>query len=411
MQWKKAGLTMKKKDFLKISYGVIFLLVIGLIFSIKPVTRLYKVIHLFDGNRISYNFRNMDKIFDIETIPKKAPVYKYKKQLKDLPESFYYKGQKQKTEKFLQDTDTTGLIIIKDDIILYETYSLGADENSKMISWSLAKSLISCLFGIAMEEGYIQDMDKPVDYYVPELKGTGYEGIPVVNVMQMSSGIKFDETYSNPKSDINRMGRVLALNTPIDAFVKSLEKEMPPGQKLHYVSMDTQVLYMVIRESLKKAGIRFSDYFGEKIWGKLGAESDCYWVVDNKKVELAFGGLNATLRDYAKFGSLYLHKGLFNGNRIVPEKWVKSSTKALKPFLEPGTEISKSNLGYGYQWWLPFNNDGDFIALGIYSQYIYVYPKYNMVIAKTSAYANYNTDGAEKICETIEFFREIARKL
>jgi CubicO group peptidase (beta-lactamase class C family) len=401
----------KKKVVLTVFVGILVILIVGLLINIKPLFRLYQVMTLFNKDGIAYNFRNMDHIFGFKTVSKKAPAYRYAYRLQSLPESFPYQGRSIDTGDFIKETDTTGLLVIKNDVIGYEKYYLGCDENSRLISWSLSKSLVSCLFGIAMEDGLIEGLDKPVEYYVPRLKGTGYEGIPVIDVMQMSSGIKFDETYSKSDSDINRMGRVLALNTPIDGFVASLVKEGPPGKKLHYVSIDTQVLSMIIRECLKKNGRDFSDYFREKIWSKIGAESDCYWLLDNENQELAFGGLNATVRDYAKFGSLYLHHGEFNGHRIVSAEWVALSTTATKPYLLPGKNLSKADLGYGYQWWLPFNNDGDFIGLGIYGQFIYVYPKYGTVIVKTSAYANYNTDGAEKICQTIELFRELAKKM
>ncbi|MFA5323924.1 MAG: serine hydrolase [Smithella sp.] len=347
--------------------------------------------------------------FDSRTIHHGLDIFTFKKEIKKLPDEYIFNGQKRNVNAFIEHTDTTGLIVIKDDTILFEKYYRGNTESSKAISWSVAKSFVSALFGIAVSEGYIKDINQPVTDYLPSLKNSGYNGVSIKNVLQMSSGVRFNEDYSDFNSDINRMGRYFALNMPFTDFVASLKAERKPGTFNHYVSMDTQVLGMIIREA---TGKNLSEYAQEKLWKPLGMESDAQWLTDSSGMEAAFAGLNVMLRDYARFGRLYLKQGNWNGKQIVPEAWCKASVTPDAPHLMPGKRPDASwVLGYGYQWWIPENPDGDYLAIGIYGQAIYVYPRYNIVIAKTSAYVDYNKDGFDMEIESIEMFRAIARDL
>ncbi len=376
----------------------------------KELGRLYRVVTLFEPNVIVDNFRNMDTMFgSYRTVHRGETVLELKEGKRALPETYVYGGEVKKTAEFIDETWTTGLIVLKGDTVAFEEYYRGNDRDSKAISWSVAKSFVSALIGIAVEEGYIKDIEDPVTAYVPQLTGTGYDNVAIKDVLEMSSGVRFDETYADFFSDINRMGRVIALNKSLDSFVASLENEREPGTFNHYVSMDTQALGMVLREA---TGRDISSYLEEKIWKKTGMESDAYWITDGDGMELAFGGLNVVLRDYARFGLLYLNGGKMMGQQIVPADWVRASVNPSEPHLLPGKRDSSDwVLGYGYQWWIPENPEGDFLAIGIYNQFIYVSPKYDVVIAKTSAYADYDLDGEAKELETIAFFRAIAQSL
>jgi CubicO group peptidase (beta-lactamase class C family) len=384
------------------------LVVFGLIYR-KEIGRLYHVITLFEPGVIVSNFRNMDTMFDYRTVHRGETVFGLTDEKRALPDTYVYEGEVKSTAKFIDETWTTGLIVLKGDTVAFEEYYLGNDRGSKAISWSVAKSFVSALVGIAVDEGYIKDIKDPVTRYVPSLKGTGYDGVPIKDVLEMSSGIRFNEDYADFHSDINRMGRVIALSGSLDSFVASLKNERKPGTYNHYVSMNTQVLGMVLREA---TGRDISSYLEEKIWKKIGMESDAYWLIDGAGMELAFGGLNVVLRDYARFGLLYLNGGKMMGQQIVPEDWVSASVNPTAPYLLPGKRDSSDwVLGYGYQWWIPENPQGDFLAIGIYNQFIYVSPKYNVVIAKTSAYADYDVDGEAKELESIAFFRAIAESM
>ncbi len=383
------------------------LLLVGAGIFNQQLRRLYHVITLFEPEVVVENFRSMDRMFDYRVVKRGGPPHVFERDSGTLPQIYTYQGRTHMVEDFIESTWTTGLIVIHDDKIVFERYDLGNTPASKCISWSVGKAYVSALLGIALAEGRVEDIRDPVTRYVPMLEGSGYDGVPIKHVLQMSSGIRFDEDYASFFSDINRMGRAIALNQPLDDFVASLENEREPGTRHHYVSMDSQVLGMVLREA---TGQTLSSYLEEKIWQRIGMESDAYWIVDGDGMELAFGGLNVVLRDYARFGLLYLHEGRWNDQQIVPAEWVRDSVTPDAPHLQPGENpASSSPLGYGYQWWIPENPEGDFLAIGVYNQFVYIHPEHDVVIAKTSAYADYHVDGDEKELESIALFRAIAR--
>jgi len=306
----------------------------------------------------------------------------------------------------LDDTWTTGLVVLKEGVIVCEEYFRGNDEASQVISWSVAKSFVSALIGIAVEEGHIKDIHEPVTDYVEFLKGSGYDGVSIKDVLQMSSGIRFKEDYGDFFSDINRMGRTIALNSSLDKFIASLKRDRPPGTYHHYMSPDTQVLGVLLEQS---TGRTLTEYLEENIWQRIGMEADAYWLVDGRERELAFGGLNAVLRDFARFGLLYLNAGRWKDEQIVPAEWIRTSVTPDAPHLIPGENPASGSLfGYGYQWWLPQDPEGDFVAIGVYNQFIYIHPVHRVVIVKSSAYPYYN-EGDQKEMETIAAFRTIAK--
>jgi CubicO group peptidase (beta-lactamase class C family) len=401
---KKTGRTI-----LKVLAVVLAVLVIAGAFNYKRIARLYHAVTLFDADKVVENFRSIGDKFASRTIHHGNDIFKFKYDLKKLPETYTYKGKVKDTKAFIDHTWTTGLVVVKDDTILFEDYYLGNTQESKTIAWSVTKSFNSALFGIAISEGKIKSIEQTVTDYLPELKASGYNGVRIKDVLQMSSGVKFDENYGDFNSDINRMGRYFALNIPLSKFVASLKSDTKPGTFNHYVSMDTQVLGMII---VAATGRNLSEYMEEKLWKPLGMEYDAIWIIDSDGMEAAFGGLCAALRDYARFGRLYLHQGNWNGAQIVPAQWVKDSVTPDAPHLMPGKrKNSDSIMGYGYQWWIPENSDGDFMAIGIYGQAIYVSPRDNIVIARSAAYADYDNDGEQMEIESAEFFRAIAKNI
>ena len=210
-----------------------------------------------------------------------------------------------------------------------------------------------------------------------------------------------------PESDINKFGEAVALGTPFRKFAKTLEREREPGTYNHYVSIDSQMLGMLIMEVTGKP---LEDYLHEKIWNKIGMESDAYYLTDSVGDAMALGGLNATLRDYAKFGQLYLNKGSWEGRQIVPSEWVEASYFLDAPHVQPmAGELSANTWGYGFQWWVPGFPDTDYTAAGVYNQYIYIDPITNVVIAKTSSNYRFTSERQESKDAHISMFREIAK--
>lgn len=368
----------------KIIIGLLTLLVAAGIWFYPKYKALNHAIHLFDEDRIVENFRSFDKSFPASYLKAAPAPYKYSKRPNiALPENFLFGGQTYNSQQFLKDSWTTGLLVIQNDTILFEEYYLGNTESTNNISWSMAKSFISALIGIAIEEGHITSIMQTVEEYVPELKGTAYGDVRIKDVLQMSTGVKFNEDYGDYNSDINRWGRAFAFGGAQDDFPATLERAIEPGTVNHYVSINTHVLGMILK---KATGRSITDYMQEKLYHPLGMEYDGYWVTDNAGMEMALGGLNITMRDYAKIGTLFLKKGNWNGQQIIPAEWVAASTTPDAPHLQP----SADNLGYGYQWWIPKSEVGEFMALGVYNQNIYINPTTNTVIVKLSANPKYN---------------------
>jgi len=396
--------------------AVVVVIVLGLIATaifwkdIQQIRGVMTYAGLFEPDVINENFRSLYKQYSSKPMRHGEPVYQLKENQKVLPETYVWEGKKKEIAEWIDRTDTTGLIVIKDDAIAFEYYYRGNDKSSKTISMSMAKSVVSFLMGVAMADDKISSLNDPVDQYAPALKGSGYEGVSLKNVLNMSSGVRFNEDYGDLKSDLVQFV-ISFLFGSLNDFVTTLPNEIEPGTYNRYVSADTQVLAMVLQNA---TGKNLTDYCVEKLWSKIGPEYDAYWMIDPTGMEMAFTGLNAALRDYAKIGLLYLHEGRsFKGEQLVPTEWVKASVTPDAPHLMPGKDnpASGSPMGYGYQWWIPENPEGDFAAIGIYGQFIYIHPTYNVVIAKSSAYVDYNNTGDEMEFESMEAFRAIAKGL
>lgn len=391
--------------------AVVLLVAVGAaIIHRGEIARLSALHWLFEPDRIVENFRNMDTLFDTVEVRRGDAVWELPAGERiALPEVFDFGGDAIETAPFLEYTNTTGLIVLHEGRVVFEEYYRGETPETRHISWSVSKSLTSAMIGIALEEGHIEDIMDPVTKYVPLLADSGYNNVPLKHVLQMSSGIGFNEDYADFFSDINRMGRSIALRTPISDFVCSLRNARPSGTQHLYVSMDTQVLAMVLREA---TGASLAAYTEEKLWKPTGMESDAYWLVDATGMELAFGCLNAVLRDYARFGLLYLNEGRRGDQQIVPAAWVHASTTPDGAHVMPSDDVtSVDGLGYGYQWWIPARPEGDYMAVGVYNQFVYIHPTHRVVIAKTSANARYLDDDYISEPQTTQLFRAIAAKV
>lgn len=390
--------------------GVLLLIVLGLaIYNKKKITQLYTVLHIFDEDQIAHNFMHMEDLFDARTIEQSPQPTHLVKALTYQPiSSFPYEDSIIKVSDFLLTTQTTGLLVLHSDTIIYEQYYHGLDESTTHISWSVAKSVVATLLGIAYHDGLIADLSDPITQYLPQLANSGYNEVKIKDILNMSSGVGFNEDYRDFNSDINRFGRAFALGTSYETFALSLKNERPPGTFNHYVSIDTQVLGMLLE---KVTGKRLSAYLKEKLWDPMGMEHDAHWIIDETGMELALGGLNISLRDYAKLGLLYLQKGRWKGKQIVPAAWVERATTPDAPHLMPGRNnpLSSNRYGYGFQWWVPEKPMGDFFAAGIYNQYIYVYPEKELVVVKLSANHHFRIPGDESKYQHIDFFQAMAR--
>jgi len=378
----------------------------------RNISRIMFAQSMFGGGDQLKHFRRMSSIFPGHVIHRSAKPYEFMRGTPvSLPKSFLSAGNSEDTGRFLAATDTTGLLILKDDRVIFEQYWLGNTAKTRWPAWSVSKSFTSALVGIAIHDGKIGGIEDPITKYVPELKGSAYDGVRIKDALQMSSGARWNEDYSDSQSDVNRFGRAFALGGSLDAFAATLTRAVPPGTFNRYNSMDAQVLGMILRRTTGKTQ---ADYLEEKLWSPLGMESDAYWITDDKGVEFAAGGLIASLRDFAKLGRLYANGGRWNEVQIVPADWVHASVSPDAPHLMPGKRASSDSAwGYGFQWWVP-DDSGAFSAVGIYNQFIYVNPALHLVIAKTSANHTYglkNDESSDREDEHIAFFKAIERGL
>lgn len=363
---------------------------------------------LFHGVDMTDEFADMRGLFPIHRMqtdhPDPLPVASAPM---ILPETYPWRGEARSLRALLDETWTSGLLVLRDGAIVHEEYARTGGPTVRWISWSVAKSFVSALVGIALAEERFAGVDEPISRYVPELVGSAYEGVSIEDVLQMSSGARWNEDYGDPTSDISRFGAAIVFGRPQDDFTASLARERPPGSYNRYNSADTQALGMLL---VRVTGGTLAEYMESRLWQPLGMERDAYWITDDAGMELAFGGLNATLRDYARFGELYRRGGRWNGRTVVPADWVTASLRADAPHLEPG-ENPQSDwvVGYGYQWWLPESDEGEYTAIGVYNQFVYVNPARGVVIAKTSANPAYGRDeSTDRELETLAAFQAIA---
>ena len=314
-------------------------------------------------------YRNSDKIFWTRTIragDSEYPLPHAKRDLSDVEIKF--DDVTMTVNEYFTKQSVAGLLVIKDGNILYERYGLGNNEDSKWISYSVTKSVVSMLIGAAIRDGYITSVDEKVTDYLPRLRGSSYDQSSIANLLQMASGVKWNEDYADPESDV-----AIASWETIDLyeFLRIKPRDTEPGEKFNYNTAETNLAGTLLRSAI---GNNLSTYLSEKIWQPFGMESDGSWnLTEQGGGESGGCCINATLRDYGRIGLFALADGhLADGTEVLPPNWMRESTMP-----------SKGYEGYGYFWWL-YGTDV-FSANGIFGQGIYINREENVVIALHSA--------------------------
>jgi CubicO group peptidase (beta-lactamase class C family) len=286
-------------------------------------------------------------------------------------------------DEFLNANRNTGLLVLKGDTVLAEHYQYGRNAGHRFASASMAKTVLGMLVGIAFYEKKIQSLDDRAEQYVPALKGQPYGATSIRHLLTMSSGIQWRETWSGERDE----GIRLVENTVrgkteggADTVLEFNRREAPAGTRFYYASGDSQVLGLVLRNAV---GMPLATYLSEKIWQPMGAEANATWLVDKAGYETGYCCINATLRDYGRFGLLLANNGALDGKQIIPAEWVKAATTASAPYLRVG--FATANNGYGYQTWLT-DREGRFAALGVRGQAIYVDPASKLVVVHTAVW-------------------------
>jgi CubicO group peptidase (beta-lactamase class C family) len=363
-----------------------------------------------DANIVG-SYRHLGEIFESRPVLRQGEISELPRgeQIEFL--NYDVGGKPQEFELYVIAARTTGLIVLKNGTIVYERYWYGADKRSLFTSMSIAKSITSTLVGFAIHDGLIKSVDDPISDYLPELKGTGYDGVPIKAILQMSSGVNFSEEYSNSSSDIIRMwDESLVYNVkPLTEFVRDIKRSGQPFAKFHYAGIEPVALGWLVS---RVTGKTLSDYLSEKMWGPLGMEADANWVIDGQgaaPAEAAFCCFNATLRDYARFGLLMAQDGVWQGQQLLPEGWVAEATRPDKPQVQPGRLYPGYQMGYQYFWWTFPGEDHAFTGQGINGQFLYVNPKEHLVIVMTNVWRDSWDDKLE--AHTYAIFDAFADKL
>ena len=365
----------------------------------KKIKILYTSLNSFKDENLAHTFQNTPQIQPTKTIHRGENTFQFlKEDSAALEGSFCFEGVSYPLKTFMEDTRTLAMVAVKDDVIRYENYFSGGNEATVFSSNSMGKSFVSALMGIAVSEGYVDSVEDPVGKYIPEFAGTELENIPIRACLQMASGIDFDED-----TDMSGFSMRTLMGTPAMKVIAGYGMQEAPCTYRRYLSINTEILGQVITNA---TGCSLAEYMEEKLWKKIGAAHDAYWTLSNG-TELAMGGLSVSLRDYARFARLYLNNGNYDGTQILAADWVKDSMNVDAAYSRPGANDDAYNvIGYGYQWWVPEGNEGEFMAIGVYGQWIYVNPQRHVIIVKTSADPDFMEEGYE--LKHVEFFREVA---
>jgi CubicO group peptidase (beta-lactamase class C family) len=338
-------------------------------------------------------YRNMDKLVPVRWVRAAGEPFELPEQLVELgPTRISGVGKELTIDQYLVQQSVAGLLVIKNGVIVYERYRLGNNRQSRWLSYSVTKSITSMLVGAAIKDGYIKSVNETVSDYLPRLKGTAYEKVSIRNILQMSSGVEWDETYADPAADINR---VTWDTLSLYDFLAAQPVVGEPGITFNYNTAETNLVGTLLRSAI---GNNLSTWLEQKIWQPYGMEADASWNLTEPGGG-EFGGccLSAVLRDYGRLGLFALGDGrLPGGEHVLPEGWMRESVTP-----------SAGSPRYGYLWWLGAN--GVFEASGIFGQGILVNSPENLVIAVQSARPDASKDADWAIQS--EFYKAIAKAL
>lgn len=326
------------------------------------------------GEKQATGFRDIEHIFKTNTIKRGTKVHPLPVAARQIAPSFTYDGKTWTIDAYMQAYRVSGLLVLKDGRIVLEKYALGRKPADRWTSFSVAKSVTSTLVGAAIQDGKIRSINDPITQYVPELKGSAYEGVTVRQMLMMSSGVKWNEDYVDPNSDVAKAGGSVTepgIN-PMVGYLRKLPRAHEPGTKWNYNTGETDLVGVLIS---KATGEGLAQYASEKIWKPYGMEQDAVWMTDPGGQERGGTGISMTLRDYGRLGLFIAGGGVANGKPVVPSWWVAEATRR---------EIDNGLGGYGYFWWIRPN--GSYEAVGIFGQSITTFPKEHLIVVQNAAW-------------------------
>jgi CubicO group peptidase (beta-lactamase class C family) len=301
-------------------------------------------------------------------------------------------------DAYMKDQRTAGLVIIQDGKIRLEKYGLGFSADGRWTSFSVAKSFTSTLVGAAIKDGYIKSIDDKVSDYIPDLKGSVYDNVTIKQLLTMTSGVKWNEDYADPKSDVALFNAHKA-EPGVDvtvSYMRKLKREAPPGTKWVYKTGETNLIGVLVSSATEK---NLSDYLSEKVWRPFGMEHDASWLLGSTGHEISGCCLQASTRDFARFGLFILGGGIAEGKSVLPDGWIAEATTK-------HADTNQAEYGYGYQWWTV--NDGSYAARGIFGQGIFIDPKRKLVIASNSNWPQAtDLQGGDQDKKRFAFYKQV----
>lgn len=344
-------------------------------------------------------FRNIHRLFPTRTVsagnqPHPLPTSDWT--LDSV--SFESRGRRRDLYDVLSLNRVAGILVVNRGEVVLERYLLGNTAQTRWMSMSVVKSIVATLVGAAIQDGYIGSVDDPLTRYLPQFAGTAYDGVSVRHLLQMASGVAWNETYTDPASDRRKMLEAQIAQQPgaILALMAGLPRAAAPGTRWNYSTGETQVVAALVAAA---TGRSVAQYLADTIWKPFGMETDAtWWLASPRGTEVGGSGLSATLRDYARFGLFMLGGGRAGGRDVLPGGWIEAATTP--------TVIKGETVDYGYMWW-PLD-DGAYAAIGIFGQFIYVHPRSETVIALWSAQPK--PEGTDVVDE-YDFFSALVREL
>lgn len=312
-----------------------------------------------------------------------------------LPSTFQVAGAPLSIDEYMDQQRLAGLVILQDGKIRMEEYRRDFSKDERWTSFSVAKSLVSTMVGAAIKDGLIKSIDDPLTDYIPELTGSGYDGVTVKQLLTMTSGVRWNEDYADPKSDVALFNGTLPVDgmDPIIVYMKTLESEAEPGTRWQYNTGETNLIGVLVA---KATGKTISEYLSEKVWQPYGMSQDAEWLLNEGGKEIGGCCISATVRDYALFGQFAMNGGKIGETSVVPDGWFEKAGVKQADIGVPGR-------GYGYQWWT--FDDGSFAGQGIFGQGIFIDPARKLVIASNGNWPSATPD--EQGSQRIAFFEAV----
>jgi CubicO group peptidase (beta-lactamase class C family) len=343
------------------------------------------------GNLVG-SYSHFGELFPSRPIRRAAAPWLFKR-APEPPITYKFGSDRLTIADYLRRNPVTGLLIAKDDTILYEHYQYARTDRDRFVSQSMAKTIIAMLIGIAVSESKIRSVDDNVSTYVPRLADTEYGKTSIRDLLHMASGVAFSEVYDG-HDDVAQLARDLfgqPGKDPVASVAQFNTRATPPGSKWHYASVEAEILGLVLRSA---TGEPVADYLHDRIWDAIGTEADASWTIDGTGQETAFCCFNATLRDYARLGRLLAHDGAWDGRQLIPRQWLLDATtvKSTDGYLAPGT--ATPYFGYGYQLWILPGEQRRFALIGIRGQIILVDPASKLVMVHTAVRQKPSEPGA-----------------